>query len=80
MGVAELTSTERALEERDNVWVFRELGDPQPEQGTVKEVMRSENGDRKDDLVYVEYWDSKQKNAYVPAVRCRLMLNNNAWD
>eukprot|EP00392_Amoebophrya_sp_AT5.2_P011149 g11224.t1 len=74
MGVAELVSTER-----DNIWVFRELGDPQPEQATVKGVMPSETGDPKDSLVFVEYWSGKIKDEYIPAVRCRLMLNNS-WE
>ena len=78
MGVSELVSKEK-LEEGDNVWVFRKLGDPQPEQATIKGVHPSDTGDTKDDQVYVEYWDSKSKNEYVPAVRCRRMLNNS-WE
>jgi len=46
-----------------NLQVFRELGDPQPEQATVKEVMKASE-DGKDDLVLVEYWDSKTKDEY----------------
>ncbi|CAD7970980.1 unnamed protein product [Amoebophrya sp. A120] len=79
MGVAELVSNERQLQEKDNVWVFRELGDPQPEQATVKGVMPSETGDPKDSLIWVQYWSNKTKDEYIPAVRCRLMLNNS-WE
>merc|ERR1712194_586299 len=79
MGVNELVSSERTLIPKDNVWVFRQLGDPQPEQGTVKEVIPSESGNPKDDLILVEYWDSKTQDQYVPAVRCRLMLQNS-WE
>lgn len=68
MGVSELVSTERPLELRDNIWVFRELGDPQPEQATVMEVERADSGDHREDMVFVEFWDSKTKNEYVPAV------------
>merc|ERR1712194_530910 len=53
MGVNELVSSERTLIPKDNVWVFRQLGDPQPEQGTVKEVIPSESGNPKDDLILV---------------------------
>merc|ERR1712194_78102 len=79
MGVSELVTNERPLVEKDNVWVFRQLGDPQPEQATVKEVIASDSGNSKDDTILVEYWDSKAKNEYIPAVRCRLMLQGS-WE
>ncbi|CAD7971140.1 unnamed protein product [Amoebophrya sp. A25] len=79
MGVSELAQTERQLQEKDNVWVFRELNDPQPEQGSVKGVVPSESGDPKDYLVLVQYWSGKTKDEYIPAIRCRLMLNNS-WE
>lgn len=43
MGVMELVSNERPFGEKDNVWAFRELGDPQPEQATVKAILRADS-------------------------------------
>jgi len=77
MGVSDLISAERRLVSGDNVWVFRQLGDLQPEQATVRALTEDEK-DSKDDLVTVEFWASKAGTEVVPAVRCRLMLQA-AW-
>lgn len=77
MGVWEFNSQDKILEPNDNVWVFRDLGEP-PEQATVKQVERVDEDDPKSETrVYVQFWDSKQKDEYVPAARCRVMLRND---
>ena len=80
MGVSEFSSLDKNLEIGDNVWVFRDLGEP-PEQATVKQVEREDEEDENSTVTqaYVQYWDSKKSDEYVHAARCRVMLRND-WN
>jgi len=60
------TVDERQLIVGDHVWVFRNLGDPQPEQATILRI-------EEDGIVKVQYWSSRLKDGLEQISRCRLM-------
>jgi len=60
------TVDERQLIVGDHVWVFRNLGDPQPEQATILRI-------DEDGIVKVQYWSSRLKDGLENISRCRLM-------